>query len=537
MAVVFGSLLADLALVVAIVFLVLYLYCSHAFKYWERRGVCYAPPTMFFGNMGRFILQLDSLGNFLHHLYEQHKGQPAVGIFASTRPVLVALDLDLVRAVLVKDAHAFLDRSFSPPKEAEPLLARSLFVLKGKKWRHMRIKLTPTFTSGKLKKMFHLVNKCGKELLSCIDQEISKAGGSVSVKDTVARYSTDVIASCAFGVDANALADPNCEFRVTMRKMFEPNAIQKLANIIAFMAPWLRKIISLSSVDDSINKFVRGTFWNVVDFRRKNSVVRKDFVDILMQIKDDGEVHTEDAKDFDEIKQDSKYMDMDYIKAEKSDIKLEDDDIVAQAFIFIIAGFETSSSVISFTLLELALNPSIQDRLREEIQSVLNKYNSEVTYDSISEMTYLDMVISEAMRKYPTVPVLERKCQLNYKIQNTNIVIEKGTGVMIPVLGIHYDPLIYPQPHTFDPERFSPEKKKERSHFSHLPFGEGPRICIGMRFGMIQVKTALVHILTAYQVRPCAQTPELPLEMKPFGVLTPKKEIILDFRKIKYHSP
>lgn len=95
------------------------------------------------------------------------------------------------------------------------------------------------------------------------------------------------------------------------------------------------------------------------------------------------------------------------------------------------------------------------------------------------DMTYLDQVFSETLRKYPPVPVLTRQCNKEYKVHKTNIIIEKGVDVYISILGIHNDPEFYPNPSIFDPERFSEESKQTRPGFTWLPFGEGPRICIG----------------------------------------------------------
>ncbi|XP_063218441.1 cytochrome P450 6j1-like [Bacillus rossius redtenbacheri] len=532
MALVFSSWSADLAVVLVTCLTALYLYFTRSFSYWRKRGCPCMPPTVLVGSTGRAILQLETVDECLKRVYDGKPDQPVVGLYAKQRPFLMVRSLDVVRSVMVKDAAYFLDRSMgsSSDKNAD-LASRTLFMLKGKKWRHMRVKLTPTFTSGKIKKMFYLINECGKELLNCIDHEMSR-DKSVNVKETVARYSTDVIASCAFGVNANSLADPDSEFQVTMRKVFDFMNASRIVKIIAELAPWLLQLLPSMPRSDAVGSFVRKTFWNVVEHRKKHGVIRKDFVDILMQIKNEGRVRVDDAKEQEEIKEDSRYMDTDTPKTGKTDIKLVDDDFVAQAFIFIIAGFETSSSVVSFALYELAMSPGIQDRMRREIQDVLQKHDSEVTYEAIAEMTYLDMVMMETIRKYPTVPQLERKCLQDYKIPGTEIVVEKGTSVMIPVLGIHRDKDICPEPERFDPERFTPENKSKRHHFAHLPFGEGPRICIGMRFGQMQVKTALVHILTTYQVRRCAQTP-VPPKKTPSGVsVVALKDIALAFHKI-----
>lgn len=87
--------------------------------------------------------------------------------------------------------------------------------------------------------------------------------------------------------------------------------------------------------------------------------------------------------------------------------------------------------------------------------------------------------MTETLRKYPALPLLFRKCSKNYTIPGTDKVIKEGTSLMVPVMGIHYDPDYYPDPEKFDPDRFTEENKAKRPSFSWIPFGEGPRICIG----------------------------------------------------------
>lgn len=166
-----------------------------------------------------------------------------------------------------------------------------------------------------------------------------------------------------------------------------------------------------------------------------------------------------------------------------------------------------------FCLYELALNLNIQKKLQDEVDKVLERYEQKLTYECVQEMGYLDKVIkgkeitkisfrisskkvntneniweiwklfTETMRKYPPVPLHFRQCTKAYKVKRSEVeeefVIDKGTGVLIPVLGIHRDPEYYPEPDKFDPDRFSPEEKAKRHHYSYIPFGEGPRICIG----------------------------------------------------------
>lgn len=144
-------------------------------------------------------------------------------------------------------------------------------------------------------------------------------------------------------------------------------------------------------------------------------------------------------------------------------------------------SFETSSSVMTFSTYELALNQAIQDRLRSEIQEVLEKYNGEVTYEAIKEMKYLDMVFKESLRKYPALDNQNRKSTHDFKIPNSKLVIPAGTNIIIPVDGLHNDERFFENPSKFDPERFSDENIKKRPPFVYIPFSEGGRMCIGYR--------------------------------------------------------
>ncbi|CAG2061241.1 unnamed protein product, partial [Timema podura] len=319
------------------------------------------------------ILQKQHIGEYLRTAYEKTSGEPYFGLFAIDSPVIVAKDIDFIKNILVKDFDKFSDRSFSPDEGVDPLGAKSLFGRKGPTWRHLRVKMTPTFTSGKMKKMYYLVDECAQKLTEIIELESVK-GKPILVKETMARFSTDVIASCAFGVKSNAMTDPNSEVSI------------KLA--LAFFVPSIVHTFKLRVFDGSIAIFVRKTLWDNVEYREKNGIVRHDFVDLLMQIKNSGEVIDDNENDHNIKENDSLTNENNKVK------KLEGDDFVAQAFVFLAAGFETSSTTTTFTLYELALNPDIQNKLRHEIITVLEKHDRKVTYDAMMEMNYLDMVVS-----------------------------------------------------------------------------------------------------------------------------------------------
>jgi cytochrome P450 family 6 len=128
-----------------------------------------------------------------------------------------------------------------------------------------------------------------------------------------------------------------------------------------------------------------------------------------------------------------------------------------------------------FMSYELALNQDIQDRLRDEINEVLERHNGEVTYDAIMDMKYLDMVFNETLRRWPINDKQFRMCSKDLKIPNTDLTIEEGTFIMIPAIGLHLDERFWEEPEKFDPERFNEENVKKIVPYSYIPFSEGPR--------------------------------------------------------------
>ncbi|KAF2889677.1 hypothetical protein ILUMI_16496, partial [Ignelater luminosus] len=193
------------------------------------------------------------------------------------------------------------------------------------------------------------------------------------------------------------------------------------------------------------------------------------------------------------------------------------DRIIAQAGQFFLAGFETVSSTMAFTLYELCINKDIQNKVRLELMRVLTNHGK-FTSEAVQDMKYLEMVVNESLRKYPVLPFLDRICLEDYKIPNSNFVIEKGTAVYVPMFGLHYDPDYFPNPEEFIPERFAGDDYENTSKLAYIPFGIGPRKCIGARFGLTVVKLGLAHILSTFEVERSRDTP-VPLKYLTKGVV------------------
>lgn len=175
-------------------------------------------------------------------------------------------------------------------------------------------------------------------------------------------------------------------------------------------------------------------------------------------------------------------------------------EMVAQVFIFFLGGFETTSSVMSFALFEIAKNQTIQKRLQAELDEVLKRHDNKLTYEALLEMKYLDQIFDEALRLYPSMPMLFRVAAKDYKVPETDITITKGTQIFIPAFSLHRDSRYFQNPLLFDPDRFAPEAKAEIRPFTYLPFGEGPRNCIGMRISQLQSKIGIATVVSKFNV-------------------------------------
>ena len=163
----------------------------------------------------------------------------------------------------------------------------------------------------------------------------------------------------------------------------------------------------------------------------------------------------------------------------------------------------------AFAFFELAQNLQVQDRLYEILSQSLDGLdaNSEAYYDMVmNQIPYLDAVIKENLRKYPAVKRLERVVGADeYKIDG--VLLEKGVLVQIPTTAVHYNPEYYPDPERFNPDRFMPENKHLLVPYTYIPFGAGPRNCVGMRFAYQEIKFCLAKILIQFRFEPTDKTP------------------------------
>ncbi|EDS35555.1 cytochrome P450 6a22 [Culex quinquefasciatus] len=462
-----------------------FLWIQRQYSYWERRGVPYVKASFPRGNL-QGVGKKFHMSTAIQACYNKLKGKgPFGGIFFFLNPVVLVMDLELVKHVLVKDFQFFHDRSLYYNEKDDPLTG-NLLNIEGTRWRNLRAKITPTFTSGKMKMMFPTIVAIADQFHALLVRE-SAEGVEMEMKEALARFTTDVIGRCAFGLECDSLSNPESIFRQMGSRLFSKRSFRL---VVAQQFRELARFLGYVTFDKEVSTFFLNIVRETIEYREESGVSGKDFMDLMIKLKnsesiDDSEGSSLGALTFNEI--------------------------AAQAVVFFAAGFETSATTMSYCLYELALNPALQGKARDEVTHVIRKHGI-LTYEAAQEMQYVGACIDEALRKYPPGPSLSRAVTKNYKVPNTNTTLEKGTSVLIPVYAIHHDPEYFPEPERYVPDRFLPEQQAARNPYSYLPFGEGPRNCIGLRFGLTVARIGVAYVLKGFRISLSRRTP-VPLEL------------------------
>ncbi|XP_067005524.2 cytochrome P450 6k1 isoform X2 [Anabrus simplex] len=356
----------------------LHFYFTRNNGYWRKRGVRYLEPAPVIGNLSPLLHVRVSPGQLFADIYNQGEGEPFIGCFIFDKPALVIRDLELIKRIVVKDFEHFHSRYTNTDASVDPVGARNLFVTRGQRWKFFRAHLSPNFTTTKLRAYLPLMSQCAEELTGYLKEVSADTRKPITIRDVMARAATDVITCCTLGIKSNTLRNKNAEFRKYGRKIFGFTTSRAFEILGHFLAPGLVKIGKFNFLQKETTAFFKQVVGEAVEFRKMNNVERGDLLDSLLNLRE-----LVDRKK--NIKPD---------KPNVPEIDVKDEDIVGQSAIFFGAGFETTSITLSFTLYEMAVNPRIQARLREEIASGVKEQGGSLTYEAINGMKYLDMVVS-----------------------------------------------------------------------------------------------------------------------------------------------
>ena len=370
------------------------------------------------------------------------------------------IDPEILKAIYVKNFDCFTEtieheRTF---RDNEKFLG----FLGGDMWRILRRKMSPSFTSGKLKGMLYPMEGPIKDTL---DQLLKRANMAsiVNVQQTFQDMACVVVARCAFGIDIDRAKASETDQRILEmgRKLGQTFTFDKESNREFQMAlhfPFITKFFP--AYPDNFYQF-QHAIKAMLKVRKESGIVKNDFCQLIQEL--------------------------------LGDTRIPKDIVYAQASIFYLAGVETVSTALSSFVYVMAKHPKVQEQLYQEIIGTLNF--DQLEHVKIYELKFLHACLFETLRIFPPLHQHQRICTRDCEIKG--IFFKKNTYINLPIYACHHLEEHFENPETFKPERFFDEKMAGISdpNFLFRPFGGGPRLCIGQRFAFAELKLAIVLMM------------------------------------------
>lgn len=337
-------------------------------------------------------------------------------------------------------------------------------MLRDQKWKDMRANLSPVFTSAKMKQMFKLLQESAMDFVSFHENKALKTQGRVVIDthDAFARVTADGIATTALGFQGDCVRNDSSE-TFEIAKAIEEDFSNPKTAILLNSVPKLCEFFGIQMFRKKIHNFFETYVIGEIRRRREMKIQRSDVIQLLM------EAQGEKSKT-----EESGHENYATTKIKKV-LQWTDDDLVAQALVFFLGGFETTATLMQACIWELTQNIQVQQTLIREIDEMLDTLNgSQISYEQLNQMKYLEMVVNETLRKWPSFRVTSRLCSKDYVLKTDDgrkFNIRKGKELFIPFGSIQNDPKYFKDPEIFNPERFSDENKRAFENGTFMPFG------------------------------------------------------------------
>jgi cytochrome P450 len=515
-----------------------YYYYRSVYGFFKRRGVPGPTPYPLLGNLPS-MMSINRMEIFRE--FSKRYGK-FYGLFLGTQPSFIVADAEVLRQICIKDFDAMPNHEQGP--SLNDFQKEFIFFTQDDKWKRLRALQSPTFTSGKIKRMFKLLDVCADDLVMCLSEQLDKGDGTraakavVNLKDIYPLYTLDAIATAAYSVKMQRkgasdlrTAATRDEFVDIVMEFFVLNSPRMLLSFI--LPDWL--IVKLGLVVFPKKRFDRlsNRLKAIIDQRRGKHF--DDYLQLLMDARldkhvelnemDDKENHhaglTQDILQADQAKMVNEVEESAGLNGHQNGTngidsslstkaKLSEHEILSSAMFLLMVGVETTSVLLTSCTYALAFHSDIQERLHAAIKTIakLNEKTGEYVfdYDELTSCEYLDAVISESLRLLSPFIHFDRVVSRDHYIEKYNVRLRKGDHLQLSFYSIMNDPDYWPEPTKFDPERFMGDNKKKIVPGSYCPFGIGPRHCLGMRFSLTEAKLALAKVLMRFKFTPAPNT-------------------------------
>lgn len=478
--------LATLLICFVTAFLIFYL--RWHFNYWNERGVCGPEPELLVGTFPKASAGQCNLLEELHEIYLRYRAsQKFVGIFTARTPKLFICDPQLALQILTQHFKNFHDNESSQWTNAsvEQLRLCSPFVSTGDAWKARRSELVPALTINKIRSFYSAMRDSAQkasEFLTAMGDQPQDA------KELANRFTAQFMSNFIWGIEGNAFNVPQKAGATSL------SPVHRMARDIILQSqqcvryygrtaawPWLRKIRPVRFFPIGADRFFQQLLADILNARAKQKAAeggggRGDVIDHLQQLRN--------KKSLNAIQ------------------------IAGHTTTVLIDGYETGAMLIAHCLLLLARNPRVQRKLREELHAA----DVADSFEALNELPYLEQCLQETLRLFPPLPTLFKLCTESITLRNydeSTLTLQPGDGVYISTYSFHRDAEYFENPDDFWPERFAEEMggvRKYREMGVFMPFGDGPRMCPGMKLGLSEAKVAVSELILHFQVSASEKT-------------------------------
>lgn len=444
-------------------------------------------PLPLFGN----LLMMRKGLNYCHLDLVDKYGKTFLFSEGLSKPIIYTADPDFIKQVSLTDFRYFVNRKRIRAFEEIFPMNKMLSTLRSDEWKNVRSIVTSVFTGSKLKKL----SKCVIQTCNVFNEhleELSEKDGIMDLKRLYSSFASDVVCSSMFGVPIDTIREPDHLMQKNIQKIFGPEIFKNWRFLMLFFFPSLTCYLMKQGFIDSLIpseplEYLVQLINQIIEERKSKAKYRDDFIQMMVDLEEQN-VETNNQNENNE----QNIFKPQYIKN-----KLTNAEILSQAILFMMVGTETTATALGYISYNLAMHQDVQDKLIEEVDSFIKKYNGSISYEMVNEMEYLNNVIGESQRMYSFTQV-DREAAVDYEYNG--IKIEKGQTVNMLLFSMHHDKSTFPDSFKFNPDR-------DRNTDSFKPFGNGPRMCVASRFALLEIKLLITTILSKFRFEKCEKTP------------------------------
>jgi cytochrome P450 len=366
---------------------------------------------------------------------------------------------DLIKQVLVDEAESF-EKGEIMRRELQPALGDAILTSDGAKWRWQRRAVAPMFRQENVQRVVPLMIACAERTRD--RWRAHPAEAEIDVAREMTRTTFDVVLETM--LPGRSKIDVPLTERAITDYLESTSWLLMLAMVRApRWTPFPGSRLARRAI-----AYLRQMLSGLITEARLTPSGRGDPLSLLTEAKDP-----------------------------ETGRAMGDDDVRDNLLTFITAGHETSAVALTWTLYLLSRHPSVEERLRREVAAVTG--GAPLRAEHIDALSYTKQVIQEAMRLYPPAPVIVREAQRDIRLGGR--IVKAGTVIYVPLYAVHRHEALWQKPDRFDPERFDPDAVKARNRLAYLPFGAGPRICIGMGFALTEMTAIVAVLIGAFTLR------------------------------------